>query len=107
MSDFCGAVNCCTVLLAGDEKPTLVALIRYKMYLKIKQRQGFPVSRTRHKIHFSLNYLYLKSQFNTHAHSQIHTNTIKDFFNPEGREKQGGKPAATFVTTSSNVAALM
>lgn len=47
-----------------------MALIRYKMYLKIKQfKQGFPVFRTRHKIHFSLNYLYLKSQFNTHTHT--------------------------------------
>lgn len=56
-------------------KPTLVALIRKKIYVKIKQCQDFPICRTRYKSHFSLSYLYLKSQFNTHTHTHSYKHT--------------------------------
>lgn len=112
MSDFYGAMNSCKTRMAGDEKPTLdgfsgwLYLIRYKIHLKSKWRQGFPIFRTRYESHFSLNYLHLKSQFNMHTHSNSNKDTALLFF-IWGQEKQGEKTAGTVMTGSSNVSALM
>lgn len=105
MSDFCGDMSPCMMLLASDKKSTPAVLSQYKIYLNIKHYQGFPSLRTTYKSNFSVTKLSLKSQLNTHKFKQAQ---YWGFFFPlKAEKKQGGKLAGTVTTGSCHVAALI
>lgn len=99
------SAQCCLQVI---RKSTPVVLIQYKIYLNIKHCQGFPIFRTTYKSHFSMNYLCLKSQLNTHIHRNSYKHNIEDCFFPRRqKKKQGGKLADTVTTGNCYVAPLI